>query len=157
MVTIEFSDDRSIPLTPDSAPRYAMTILQAVARAEYDAAVYRQLHDLINNEAAVVGLIRDLRQDRPEIDHAATAPLTVEPGVNRKGQPMLTVSVDGQALGQWTMEGAREHVLTALEVTAVADLDAGYYRALTGSVGIDEGRARAVIADLNNHRLEGTK
>lgn len=154
MVTIEFSDDRSIPMTPDTAPRYAMTILQAVARAEYDAAVYRQLGKLISDQNSVAQLIVDLRKDRPDVDQSATGPLRIEPGVNRDGEPFLHVHIDDELIGQWTMQGAREHALTALEATIEADLDSGYYRSLAGLVGLEEARARQVIEDLANHREE---
>jgi hypothetical protein len=155
MVTVEIDHDRAIALTPESAPRYAMTVLQAVARAEYDAAVYRQMSALVKDDRVVVGMIRDLRKDRPDIDTSATEPLVISPGVNSEGKPFLTVLVDGKPVGQWTPESAREHVLCALEVCAVADLDAGYYRALTGLVGLDEPRAREVIEDLQHHRWTG--
>jgi len=152
MVTVEIDNDRAIALTPDSAPRYAMTILEAIARAEYDAAVYQQLHTLVPDQLAVAQIIRDLRKDRPDIDTSATKPLEIEPGVNSKGKPFLDVLIDGKKVGHWTMQAAREHVLAALEVTAVADLDAGYYRALIGLVGLDEARARNVVDDLQHHR-----
>ena len=152
MVTVEIDEDRAIPLTPESAPRYAMTILEAIARAEYDAAVYRQLMDLVPDQQAVAQIIGDLRKDRPDIDTSATKPLEIRPGVNLQGEPFLDVLIDSEKVGQWTMEAAKEHVLTALEVTAVADLDAGYYRALVGLVGLDEGRARNVVDDLQHHR-----
>lgn len=152
MVTVEIDEDRAIPLTPESAPRYAMTILQAIARAEYDAAVFKQLGALIPDKQAVAGMITDLRKDRPDIDTSATKPLEIEPGVNQQGKPFLSVLIDGKKVGQWTMPDAREHVLTALTVSAVADLDAGYYRALTGLIGLDETRARNVVDDLQHHR-----
>lgn len=152
VVTIEFSDDRSIPLTPDTAPRYAMTILQAVARAEYDAAVYKQMSGIVSDPASVAQVITDLRQDRPDVDHSVTKPLRIEPGVNNRGEPFLHVHVDDELVGQWTMEGAREHAVTAMEASIVADLDAGFYRALTGIVGLEPARARNVIHDLANHR-----
>lgn len=152
IVTVEIDDDKAIRLDPHSAPNYALAILQAIARAEYDAAVFTQLGHLIPDVQTVMRLVVDLRKDRPEIDTSATKPLEIEPGVNSKAEPFLAVLIDGKKVGQWTMADAREHVLSALETTVVADLDAGYYRALTGLVGLDQGRARQVVSDLRKHR-----
>jgi hypothetical protein len=152
VVTVEVSADRAITLTPQSAPRYAMAILAAVSRAEYDAAVFAQMSPLINDLKAVGQLISDLRKDRPDIDISATAPLEIRPGVNKDAKPFLTVLIDGEPVGQWTIDDAYEHVRVALQVSAVADLDAGYYRVLTGIVGIEPAKARSIIEDLQHHR-----
>jgi hypothetical protein len=155
VVTVEVSADRAIILSPESAPRYAMTILAAVARAEYDAAVYRQMSAVMpDDKRAVGGLISDLRADRPDIDLSATAPLEIRPGVNKDAEPFLTVLIEDEPVGQWTIADANEHVLVALQVSAVADLDAGYYRVLTGIVGIEPDRARTIIDDLQHHRVD---
>jgi len=153
-VTVEISEDRAIVLTPESAPRYAMTILEAVARAEYDAAVFKQMTGVAPDQQLAFQVVSDLRQDRPEIDTSATKPLEIVPGVNGKGLPFLSVFIDGKQVGQWGIADAREHALFALEAVTGADLDAGYYRALTGLVGLDEARARNVIGDLIRHRDE---
>ena len=152
VVTVEVSEDRAILLTPETSPRYALTILQAIARAEYDAAVFKQLGAIIPDQRAVAELIVDLRKDRPDIDTSATKPLEIEPGVNSKGKPFLSVLIDGEKVGQWTMADARKHALVAMEAVVVADLDSGYYRALNGLVGLDEGRARNVVDDLQYYR-----
>jgi hypothetical protein len=154
LVTVEFSDDRSIPLTPQTAPRYAMTILEAMARAEDDAAVVAQMSEAVQDRDAVVAMIRDIDQDRPSIDYSPTEPLILVPGVDGKGEPFLHVQIDGKLVGQWTMEGARDHACAALQMTAVADLDAGYYRALIGLIGLEPARARGVVHDLANYRQE---
>lgn len=151
VVTVEINADRSMMLTPDSARRYASTILEAVARAEYDAAIYAQFDELPDKEA-VARLIKDLRKDRPDIDTSATEPLVITPGVTRDGKPFLTVNIEGKAVGQWTIPDAREHALAAMEAVLVADLDSGYYRALTGLLTLDEDRARRTIQDLHNYR-----
>lgn len=43
VVTLEASDDVAVTLTPTTAARYALSILDAAHRAAYDAAVLRQL------------------------------------------------------------------------------------------------------------------
>lgn len=151
-VTIEADADRAIVLTPDTALAYASAVLGAAARAEYDAAVYRQLCAFDLEVEAVAQMITDLRRDRPPLDTAATKPLALEPGVNAKGEPFLVVLVEEDRVGQWSVPAAREHALIVLEAVAVADLDAGYLQALRGLIGLDEDRARAVVGDLGNHR-----
>ena len=157
VVTIEASADRAVTLTPDSALRHAGAVMTAVARAEHDAAVYRQLGKLVPDQRAVGELIVDLRADRPELDHAATEPLRIQPGVNQKGKPFLVLFLDDKPVGQWDPADARHHALGVIEAVAAADLDAGYYRCLRNLVGIDENRARHAVADLINHRLEEEK
>jgi hypothetical protein len=155
VVTIEASQDRSTVLTPDRALRYASTILGHVARAEYDAAVVRQLGDLIEDRKALGQMLTDLRQDRPPIDDDATAPLSFEGGVSAfTGNAFLHIAIDGRKIGQWDIADAKAHALGVLEAVSVADLDSGYYRVLRGMVGLDEGRARQIIGDLGKWRVE---
>lgn len=152
VVTLEASDDTAVTLDPQRALRYAWGVLDAAHRAVYDAAVNRQLAALTDKNAAAQ-MINDMRQDRPPLDADATAPLAFEPGVSVfTGEPFLVVMVNGERQGQWTYGDAREHAMAVLETVVVADLDSGYYRALIGAVGLDEGRARQVVEDIGNHR-----
>ena len=152
VVTIEASDDRAMVLTPDRALRYASAILAYVARAEYDAAVVRQLRNLVDDMTAVGQIVTDLRTDRPPISDDATAPLRFEGGVSAfTGKAFLHIAIDGK-VGQWEIPAAKEHALAVLEAVSAADLDSGYYRALRGMVGLDENRARQVIDDLGKWR-----
>lgn len=155
VVTIEASEDRAVTLTPDRALRHASEVLSTVARAEYDAAVFAQMSALGNLEPEAVGqLILDLRRDRPNLDPEATQPLRLEPGVNASGKPFLALYLDDRQVGQWGPADARRHALGVIEAVHAADLDSGYYRALTGLVGLEEPRARNVIDDLIKHRVE---
>lgn len=154
VVTAEFSDDRAKTLTPEVALRYGSAVLAAAQRAEYDAAVARQLTRIGSDLDAALQIVTDLRNDRPPLDDEATAPLALDPGVNKRLAPFLVVKIDGEAVGQWTVGAAREHASHVLEAVAAADLDSNYYRALTGIVGLDEGRARAVVGDLGQYRDE---
>jgi hypothetical protein len=98
-------------------------------------------------------VVRTLRADRPPLDDRATEPFVFEPGVSRRSSKgFLQIVLGGQTLGQWELADAREHVLTILEAYAVADLDSAYQRALVGVIGIEPGRAQAVIEDLVNFR-----
>ena len=152
VVTLEVGQDTARILTPDEAMAHAAGVLAAAHRAEYDAAVLAQLTKLGIERESVAMLIRQLRDDRPPLDPAATHPLTLEPCVNAAGKPFITVASPGREQGQWTTEDARSHAIAVLECVAVADLDAAYLRALTGLIGIDRSRARRVVEDLVNHR-----
>lgn len=153
VVTIEASEDRSVILTPDRALRYASTILNHVARAEYDAAVARQLGNLIEDRKMLGQMVTDLRQDRPPISDDATTPLSFEGGVSAfTGKAFLHIAIDGKKIGQWDIPDAKAHALAVLEAVSAADLDSGYYRVLRSMVGLDENTARRVIGDLGKWR-----
>lgn len=153
VVSLELGDDRAVVMTPERAMAHASVILAAAQRAEYDAAVVTQMRDKVPLEA-IGQLVGDLRKDRPPLDGEAIAPMEVEPAVSAKAHPFLVVSIAGEEWGQWAVPAARAHAMNLLEAVQAADLDAAYYRALTGLVGLEEGTARQVIEDLANHRQE---
>jgi hypothetical protein len=152
-VSLEFDDDTAFTLSPETAAQYANYVLQAAAAAEHDAAIVAQLSKLTDDMKAAVQIVADLRADRPAL--SAVSPLSLEPGVSAyTGEPFLSVKVDGEAAGQWTVADAREHAIFAMEAIHVADLDGAYLRVLRGVVQLDEDRARAVVGDLLNWRKE---
>lgn len=161
VVTLEVSADRVLTLTPTLAVAYASAVLAAAARADYDAAVLRQLTSadgLGVDHRTAAGLLADsVRPDRPPLPDPTDGMLTLTPGVSltpdRQLRPFLVVNLDGQPAGQWTPDDARAHAMTALEAVAVADLDAGYYRALIGPVGTDPDAARRVVDNLAEFRI----
>lgn len=153
VVTLEADDDTAITFDRDRAATYALGVLDAAHRAAYDAAVFRQMTVKLGmGQADAAHVVVDLRQDRPPLASEPAAPLELDPGVNDEGRPFLGVLVNGKRVGQWTVEDARQHALHVLESVVVADLDAGYYRALTGLVGVDDTRARQAVADIAEHR-----
>ena len=140
---------------PIDAGRYGHAVLAAAERADYDAAVLRQLTDkgITADDAAAV--IADLRRDRPPLDDTATAPLRFVPGVaQRDGRGFITLELDGAGIGQLDIDEARSHALHALGAGIAADLDAGYHHALRGIIGLDDHAARAAVADLAEYRPE---
>jgi hypothetical protein len=147
---LEVDADTAYNLTEDSACKYAMYVLRAVAVAEHDAAVFRQLKEITGSEDAAAQLIRDLREERPPL--VPLLPLVLVPGVSAlTKEAFLDIEIHGSKEGQWTMADAREHALTVLEMVCVADLDGAYLRILK-TIGIEDDRARAVIGDLGNWR-----
>lgn len=154
VVTVEATNDVAVTLDPERATRYAWGVLDAAHRAAYDAAVLKQMTRKLKLDLSAAGqLVTDLRNDRPDLDHGATAPLILEPGVTKTLKPFLKVSLsNGNVLGQWSFEDARQHALHVLESVKVADLDGAYHRALVGQVGIDSERARNVVDDVGSYR-----
>jgi hypothetical protein len=152
VVTLEASDDVAVTLDPERALRYAWGVLDAAHRAAYDAAIVKQLTAIGVEVQAAAVVVNDVRVDRPPLDSASTEPMDFEPGVAAGGEPFLVVLINGERVGQWTVQDARGHALAILESVVVADLDGGYYRALIGGVGLDENRARQVVQDVGEHR-----
>ncbi len=148
IATVHLGDDTARTLNRDQAIAWASTVLAVAAQAEHDALVLRQLTDVGIRPHLAVSCIADLRADRPPLDRAATEPLRLTPGVNPRGEPFIAVSVDGAELGQWECQDARSHAQGVLEVMATVDLDAAYFRYLTGVLRVDAGRARNIVGSL---------
>lgn len=154
VVSLVFSSERAVTLSPDEARRHAETVLAAAHRAEHDAAVLTQLHGKLKIPLEDAGkTVGELRGDRPPLDPDALTPLGLEPCVAAADKrPFLAVSVDGKKVGQWETADARAHALALLEVVEAVNLDAAYHRYLVGTIGIESDRARVVVDDLGNWR-----
>jgi hypothetical protein len=132
---------------------YALAVLDAAHRADYDAAVLRQMRALsLAGDAAAALVVTDLRPARPP-QRATGTPLSLAPGVSqRTGDGFLTVHLDGEPIGQWSVPAAREHALAILDTVVVAPLDASYHQLMTGTLDLDDGRARGIVEDVAKHR-----
>lgn len=136
-----------------AALRWADAFTRQMAYARYDAAVVAQLKHVGIDLRHIAGFIDDLRQDRPPVSKADTHPLVVEPIVSHRDQAARLQILDtGGTPFFWDIADAEEHVHQVLELSAVTDLDALYYRILRHDCGMDEGPARAVVADLGHFR-----
>ena len=153
VTTVSVDQDWSVRLDRDAATAYALVCVEAAQRAEYDAAIFGQMTRKLKLEHPVAAkvVVDDLRPDRPPLPDAAPG-LRFEPGMNASGKPFMKILLDGADHGQLDPEALRRHALHVLETPVAADLDAGYRRLLVGTIGIDEGRAGAVIEDLANYR-----
>jgi hypothetical protein len=138
IANVHLDPDTSRALDRDQGQAWAATVLAAAARANHDALVLRQLLGHLGVALhTAAGVLQDLRDDRPPLDHNATAPMRLDPGVNQAGEPFIVVHVHGIPVGQWTCADARQHATHVLEVSAAVDLDAAFYRHLTGHIGLD--------------------
>jgi hypothetical protein len=154
--TIHIGDDLAFPLDGDRAIAYALAVQTAAERAAYDEIVCAQLMELLKGDGSLVAeVVSTLRERRPPLDDAATAPLTFEPFVSaRTREGGLFVSVHGKRLFQWSVADARQHAGHVIQVLCGVELDAAYRTLLTEHVGVDAGTARAMVDNLQTHRKE---
>ena len=153
--TVVLGEDLAIPLPGAKAAAYANTVLNACAYAEYDAAVYAQLRGAGVDERLTATVLLDLRNDRPPLDQASTAPLAFDPLVTaRDHTPAIHVSASGEKFCQWTTADARGHAMHVLDMATAVPLDAAYLRHLIGPVNLPAHVARAMVDDLRNWRIE---
>lgn len=152
-VTVAFTDDVAVTLDTTRAAEYAVAVLDAVQAAEYDAAVLAQLHGLgLAEKAAATFIAEDLRPKRPPLRETGT-PLELVPGIShRDRRGFLGVRIGGEQAGQWELSDARSHALAVLECAVAVRYDAVYHAALTGLLNIDDGKARAIVQDIGEHR-----
>lgn len=152
--TIAFTDDIAVTLTPDTAVEYALAVLEAVQAADYDAAILAQVRTLgLDDEAAFTWLAEDVRPGWPPRRETGT-PLQLVPGIShRDRRGFLTVRIGGVPAGQWELADARAHALAVLECAIAAGYDTAYHRALTKLLH-DDGRARAVVAEIERYRQD---
>jgi hypothetical protein len=152
---LHYGDDHAWVLTRDEAIQHAVAILTQAERAEYDAAVLGLLHGKLGLplEDAAMFVANDIRPDRPPVEEPGPVKLT--PGVSQRNlHGFLTLHLDGNPIGQWEIADARQHAMYVLQGIAAVDNDAALYRLLIGAIGLDEGRARAVVEDIANYRRE---
>lgn len=151
---LELNADDVVPLGPDEAYGWAREVLSAVAAAEYDAAVIRQLTDGLGLplDSAVL-MVRSMRDDRAEHIPVSMIPgLALIPGVSASsGNAFLRLDRHGKPVGQWEMDDARQHALGVIEALEITTYDGAYLRALA-RIGIDRTTALQVIGDLAQYR-----
>ena len=154
-VTVEFGSDLAIGLAPDEALAYAQAITEAANRAEYDTLVIRQMLNITKEDPGkIVSLVADLRKRRPDI--GGTGPLCLTPSVamdpDGTYRPFIRLEAQGEPIGQWDCDTARQHATAMMDAIAVADLDNDYADFLTEELGLERGVAQSVVRDLLNWR-----
>ncbi|MPZ66238.1 MAG: hypothetical protein GEU83_12215 [Pseudonocardiaceae bacterium] len=159
-VGVSVEGDYAFSLNRDQAVAYAVACFTRATEADHDTAVLRLLTQVgVPAKHAGQVVANDLRPDRPD-EHTDTQPLRFTVAVGRAkhprpdaGQfiPLLFLHLHDREIGQLTPSDLRDHGAAVLNVLAAADLDAALHRALTGTVGLDDDRARAIVGDLANH------
>lgn len=151
VTTVHATDDVAFTLTREEAIAYAVAVIDACVRAEYDAVVFAQLRARGIGPGWAVSVIADLRAGRPPLEFGT--PLSFEPfvsGATRESQ--LHVVVNGTRYAQWGTGDGRRHAMQVLEVAVGVDLDAAYRRHLAGPLNLGDAKAGALVQELANHR-----
>ena len=159
-VVVEVGNDYSARMPPAVATEYALTLVKAAERAEYDEAVFRQLMEVLGRHSdregdpamAAAMMVRSLRDARDPLPRDGFA-LYFEPalGAATKAGFVDVTQPDGRQLGGWALPYCREHatdILRALEVSALDDR----YRAALLDMGLEDDRVATVVDDLSRYR-----
>lgn len=149
VTTVQLNGDTARTLDRNQGDAWVRTVLAAAVQAEHDALIMQHLIRAVGStleEAALV--VSQLRADRPALDHDATAPMRLTPGINADCEPFLAVHINGTQVGQWDPADARDHAIGVIEVITSVDLDAAYHRFLVAQMGVTPENARTVIAEL---------
>lgn len=146
--------DRLWPLSREEAHRHAVALVTQAERAERDAALMRLFTGRLSMPEHLAGafVLKDVRPDRPEVDEPG--PLRLVTGVTPgpEYRPFLTLHLDGEPVGQWSVTDARQHALKVMEVVECVDEDNRLFVAMRGLLEAPVGTIRAVIDDLANYR-----
>lgn len=166
MLTVEYDEDNVLPLNRDSLFAYVAAMAEALMRAQYAEGVRRQLVDVLGGrgkrkgkglpdrevQTAAILQVQEIRQEWPDLP--AFPPYTIKPIVSFEGRCSVQVWKGEQVIVQFAARNVHEHIVHALRVYAAADLDESYRRMLIGTIGLDESRATACVADLANYHRE---
>jgi hypothetical protein len=148
--TIAVDDRHLLTLDRDRALLYVAAWAEAIARAEFDAAVLAQLTGIgIDEQMAVAVIVKDLRPDRPPIDTTGTAPLRLEPILSvRTKRGQVAAYLGDEHIIQLDAPTVYDHIAKVLPVVMTCDLDAAYRRFALGQLEQPEWRADAMVDDL---------
>lgn len=148
--TIALDDRLLLTLDRDRAPRYVAAWADAIARAEFDAAVFAQLTGIgIPEQTAIAVVVNDLRPDRPPLDAEATLPLRLEPILSaRTKRGQVAAYIGAEHVAQLDAPAVYDHIAKVLPVVMTCDLDAAYRRFAIACLDQPVWRAEAMVDDL---------
>jgi hypothetical protein len=138
------------------ARAYAQAMLGYAQRAEYIAAMFRQLTEELGvSHPQAREIVQGILMGVPSIPGRLTAPLVIKLAVGTHvvravpGSPqgVLLIELNGVRLGRWDVRRARDHALQVLDAVEAADLDTAYLRFLSSmELGRDE--AQEMVAGV---------
>jgi hypothetical protein len=147
-VTIKIDDRPVRTCDRTEANDYAQAMLAYAQRAEYIAAMFRQLTEELGvAHPQAREIVQGILMGVPSIPARRTAPLVVKLAVGTHvvravpGAPQgaLLIELNGVRLGRWDVRRARAHALQVLDAVEAADLDTAYLRFLNSmELGRDE-------------------
>lgn len=152
LITVHYTPDRSVSLDPIRALTYVSAAIGVAARAEYAAAVLKQLKGIGIDDKHAGPTIGELMHDGWEGAELAEGVRLVPLIAKRDRQAYIRLEVDGERITQWRPADARQHALQLLDVRACVDLDARYRHYLTDTIRLAEETAAALVGDLARYR-----
>ncbi len=158
--TVSLDGRHLLTLDRERAGRYVAAWADAIARAEFDAAVYAQLTGIgLDEQTAVATIVHDLRPDRPPLDADATAPLRLEPILSQRTKRGQVAAFLGDELVlQLDAPAVYHHIGVVLPVVMTCELDGDYRRYAIGTLQQPVWRAEAMAGDLGRRwRLPETQ
>ncbi|PRY56469.1 hypothetical protein [Glycomyces artemisiae] len=154
-VGIHYGHDISIGLDTFAAATYTKAVHKVAALAEYAAAVIDQFTTLgipDGNALPTVGELMDADWD----GIAAYVGLKVVPLVAASDRtPQVRFDVNHRPFTQVTAADARDHAAAVHRAAATARLDERYYKFLRGPLNLPDDKARGLIGELADHRIDG--
>lgn len=129
---------------------YAAAWADAIARAEFDAAVFAQLTGIgLDEDTARATVAYDLRPRRLPLDEDATLPLRLEPILsNRTKRGRVTAYIGEEEIIQLGAPAVYDHIAKVLPVAATCPLDQDYRQFAITVLEQPEWRADAMVGDL---------
>ncbi len=147
--TVVLDDRHLLTLDRQKALRYVAVWADAIARAEFDAAVYAQLTGIGIDEHAAIMVVEDLRPDRAPLDNDGCAPLRLEPILSaRTKRGQVAAFIGDENVVQLDAPAVYDHISKVLPVVFTCDLDAAYRRYAIGALNQPAWRAQAMVTDL---------
>lgn len=132
-----------------TAKDYAMKVAWVATCAEHDAAVARLLQERLDASLeGIAAVMVDIREGRGSAEVEVLPGMRLQPGVNSSWKPFVTIHVNGEESYQVDTPALLEHAAEVLKVAAAAGFDAHLRKVLVHNVGLDDMRARAVVASL---------
>lgn len=159
-VTIKVDGREVRTFSQTEAHAYAQAVLAYAQRAEYIAAMFRQLTEELGvAHVETREIVQGILMGVPTIPESRTAPLVIKLAVGTHvvravpGPPegILLIELDGVRLGRWEVAQARDHALQVLEAAEATDLDTAYLRFLT-TMELGPGEAHHMVAGMAGFR-----
>lgn len=160
------TDDVALQLPRDRAAAYALAVMTAANQAAYLAAVVDQMAQVLSKRGRgpvtsdimdnALWVARQLQDDLPEPDPAATAPLLFHAMRQRStGAAIVRVQLDRgsevRTLTDWSPADALHHARAVLDVAVMADLDTAYRNLTAKQFGTGEQIGRAIVHELGDY------
>lgn len=155
-VGIHYGLDHSVALNPLQALTYVTKLYRVASSAEYGAAVLAQLSTLgLSDDKALptVGEILGKAWDGLDLANTVQAiPLIAK--ADRR--PCVRFDLENKPFAhiQVPAADAREHAAAVQHAAANVLLDSEYHRFLRGPLNLPDDRARDLVADLAQHRIQ---